>query len=398
MKKIIVGVLIGGGVLAAIIGLVPDIIRGLTNEPPQLSVELSATTGDAPLKVVANANPFDPDNDDIKISWYLDNQLQTEGNLNTYDFDFPTPGQYEIKVLASDGNKSVQKKQLIIVKAPVKKISAVSLDAPLIIEDPASDYEFTGEVITNGFDVSLKVNNLIGGSAQIRAFPPGRAPSGGNGSNGGNGRHGNGGSGQAGGNGGNGNNGVLGQTGKSAGNIRVIANDISANIIISNRGQNGGNGGRGGNGGNAGNGGQGSPSSAGFSIGGVGDCRSGPGRGGNGGNGGDGGAGGNAGNGGNGGAVFIETKSITGSVTITTKGGLPGSSGSGGRGGNAGLGGAEGALNGTCGSAGRIGSNGSPGNAGSLGNDGSNGDDGDIEVIVDGLVKISPEGEFTSKN
>ncbi len=398
MKKIIIGVLIGGGVLAATVGLVPDIIQGLTNEPPQLNIELSTTNGDAPLKVVANANYFDPDNDDIMLSWYLDDELQTAGNLNSHNFDFVTPGEYEIKVLASDGNKSIQKKQLIIVKAPVKKIAAVSLDAPLIIDDPGADYEFTGEVVTNGFDVSLKVNNLIGGSAQIRAFAPGRAQSGNNGNNGGSGKHGDGGSGQAGGNGGSGSNGGSGQTGQSAGNIKIVANDIAANIIVSNRGQNGGNGGRGGNGGNAGNGGQGSPSSAGFSIGGIGNCKSGPGRGGNGGSGGDGGSGGNAGNGGNGGSVFIESKSITGSLTIITKGGLPGSSGSGGTGGNAGSGGAEGALNGPCGSAGRIGSNGSSGNAGSSGNDGSKGDIGDIEVIVNSQVRTSLDGEFKSRN
>ncbi len=397
MKKIIIGVLIGGGVLAALIGLAPDIIRGLINEPPQLSIELSATKGDAPLRVVANANAFDPDNDEIKISWYLDNELQTEGDLNTYDFSFPVPGQFEIKVIASDGSKSIQKKQLIIVKAPIKTISAISLDAPLIVNDPASDYEFTGEVITNGFDVSLKVNNLIGGSAQIRSYSPGRAGNGGNVEDGRKGRHGNGGSGQDGSNGENGNNGTSGQSGQSAGKVKIVANDISANIIISNRGQNGGNGGRGGKGGNGGNGGQGQPSLAGISIGYVGDCQEGPKKGGDGGNGGDGGAGGNAGNGGNGGPAFVEAQSISGSVTIVTKGGLPGSHGKGGSGGNEGTGGAEGALSGPCKSAGRVGSNGSPGNSGSSGNDGSSGDNGDIEVIVAGQVKTSSDGEFKSK-
>lgn len=270
------------------------------------------------------------------------------GDLNLYDFNFKNPGQFEVKVSVSDGNKAIQKKQLIIVKAPIKKIAGVSLGAPLIIDDPSSDYEFTGEVITNGHEISIKANNIVGGSAQIRSFLPGRAGNGNNGVGGNKGRHGNGGSGQAGSNGDSGNDGLPGQNGRSANNIKIIANDIESNIIISNRGQNGGNGGRGGNGGNGGNGGQGAPSSAGLSIGGIGDCRSGPGRGGNGGNGGDGGLGGNAGNGGNGGSVFIETKAITGSVTITTKGGLGGHPNEGGSGGGAGSGGPEGALNGPC--------------------------------------------------
>lgn len=396
MKKIILGVLIGGGVFAALIGVVPDIIQGVTNEPPQLSVEMTATSGEAPLKIIANADVFDPDNDDIKISWYLDGELQTEGHMSSYNFSFTKPGQYEVKVGVNDGHKTTQKKQLIIVKAPIKKITGVSLDAPLVIDDSSSDYEFAGGVITNGYDISLKVNNLIGGSAQIRSFPPGRAGNGNAGTNSGNGRHGNGGSGQAGSNGAGGMNGAPGLNGNSAGNIKIVANDIKTNIIVSNRGQNSGNGGRGGKGGNGGNGGQGSPSSAGFSIGGIGNCKSGPGRGGNGGNGGDGGAGGNAGTGGNGGSVFLEVRTITGSVTITTQGGLAGNPGAGGGAGGAGAGGAEGALNGPCGSAGRIGSNGSSGNPGSDGNSGSVGDIGAIEIIVDGKVSTSSIGEFKS--
>ena len=387
-------ILIGGGIIAAFIGVLPDMIAGLRNERPTLSFQIDPLTGEAPLAVTANVDTADPDGDEVKIEWILNGNQLTKGNLDSYTFDFDQPGSYEIIIKASDGREVATKRQAVIVTPPVKRLTSLSLDSPLEIHDPGADYEIAGEIITNGYPLTLNVNGILGGTAQIRSFPPGRPTSGSNGGNGGNGRSGNNGSGQNGADGQPGGHGASGVNGKSAGNITIRANRIDANLIISNKGQPGANGGNGGNGGRGGNGGQGSPSSAGFSIGGVGDCRSGPGRGGKGGNGGPGGNGGNAGNGGNGGNVYIEVEEISSTISIQTDGGGAGLPGSEGRGGSEGTGGPEGALNGPCGSAGRVGANGTIGNEGNPGTTGNDGDYGTIEVLVNGILKNGNQGRF----
>ena len=394
-KRYLVPVLLGGGVLAALIGLLPNVLAWLTNEPPQFSFELNKTSGEAPLTIVANVDAYDPDNDDLEVSWFLEDELRTSGHLVTHDFTLEKPGEYKIEIVVSDGSKEKRKKQTVIVHAPTKKIGDLSMDGPLAINEPSSDYEIIGEIVTNGFPLELRVHNVIGGTTQIRAFPAGRANNGNAGPKGGDGRSGSGGSGEYGASGDAGGPGTPGHDGRHAGRIEIYANQIRSNLIVSNRGQNGGNGGAGGTGGNGGNGGQGSPSSAGFSIGGIGNCKSGPGRGGNGGNGGNGGAGGNAGKGGNGGPVLVEARDITGTLTIRTHGGEPGTPGPGGQRGKEGAGGPEGALNGPCGSAGRVGANGTQGNQGSVGATGASGDPADIEVVIDGVLESSSSGEFS---
>ncbi len=396
MKKFIVPVLLGGGVLAAFIGLLPNILAGLDNNPPRLAVEYSAVSGEAPLRVVVNADTTDPDNDEVEISWFLGSELRAKGSLTTYDFQFDQPGEYEIVVFVTDGEKFAQKKQLVIVKAPVKEIVGLDLDAPLRINDPSSDYRLTGEIITRGHDISIIANRLLG-TVQIRSFPAGRAANvavGITGRSGRNGIRGRGSDWEDGQDGESGERGKTGQHGMSAGSISITASEISSNLIVSNRGQSGGKGGDGGAGGNGGNGAQGTPSVAGVSIMGNKVCKSRAGQGGQGGNGGSGGAGGRGGNGGDGGAVIVQARSVTGTITIRTSGGQPGLPGDPGNGGRRGTGGPEGAVNGPCQSAGQLALDGYPGRLGYTGETGLPGAHGVIEVTVEGILRKSTTAQY----
>ena len=169
-----------------------------------------------------------------------------------------------------------------------------------------------------------------------------------------------------------------GDAGLSARNLELATNQISGQLLVDLRGQNGGNGADGAPGA-AGQ--RGLPGSPGVSA--VFDCRQG---GGNGSAGGDGGRGGRGGSGGRGGAggnlilVGVPEKEIE-KVAFKLDGGLGGKSGAGGPGGPGGLGGEGGSGSGFC-SGGQPGPGGRPGQPGEAGVTGDAGAKGQLQKVA----------------
>ncbi|NET81702.1 MAG: hypothetical protein F6J94_06955 [Moorea sp. SIO1F2] len=375
--------LMASGIIGTVTGWIPNFINWITNEEPNVSWTVSPLQGDAPLKVIADTNASDPDGDTLKISWYVDDDLQTEGSNTSHEFNLKTPGQYRLRALVTDGRviKAVERITIATVNRPVIPLESMELDRPFSLEAPEKLVELPTKIITNGYSLSLTAYKFSGAVTTIRAFKEEKAL---NGKNGGNARPGT--NGQNGGQnpgemGQNGSNGTNGAIGKDSGLIYIKAEVIDVPLTITNNAQHGGNGGIGGNGGDGGKGGKGKSSKDGIGIGGVGDCKRGPGRGGKGGVGGDGGKGGDAGAGGKAGGVTIEASEAK-RLEIEALGGKAGQPGAGGTKGKGGNGGDEGNVTKYCRTKDRYGARGADGTAGIKGATAKNGVNGQISVRI----------------
>ena len=385
--------LMASGLIGTFAGWIPNPIDVITNEEPNVSWTVSPVQGDAPLKVIADTNANDPDGDTLTISWYINDDLQTEGSNTSHEFNLKIPGQYRLRALVTDNRvvKPVESIQLVTVNRPVINLESMELDRSYSLNEPEKLVKLPTRIITNGYSLSLTAYQFTGASTIIRAFKEKKASDGkdgGNGQPGATGQEG----GQPGERGQNGSNGTNGARGKNSGLISINAEVIDARLTIINNAQYGGNGGIGGNGGVGGKGGRGKSSK---SI--IIDCPRGPGRGGKGGVGGDGGKGGDAGAGGNAGDVTIEVStevSTAKRLEIEALGGKAGQPGAGGIKGKGGNGGDEGIVIKPCKTKDRYGARGADGKVGSKGATAKNGVNGQISVRVGSKTYEGQNGRF----
>jgi len=385
---------IGTGLLATFVGFAPDIIRWVKNEAPIVEWTVSPTDGDSPLIVVADASITDPDNDDLTLSWYLDDVLQTDGSSTSHEFTLAEPGQYRLRVLVSDGRaEPVERVQLVTVSRPVIRLQSMNLDRPYSLEEPEKVIELPARIVTNGHALTIVGHSLQGAGMTIRAFEAAGAQNGRDGDDGQDGSPGEDGSGGNGEDGTDGDNGGHGHAGLSAGPIFIKAESIETTLTITNNGQAGGDGGDGGTGGDGGRGGKGRAAKDGVGAFGVGNCERGPGRGGNGGDGGTGGRGGNAGAGGDGGNIRIQAGDVT-RLSLEALAGEVGTPGDGGERGRRGAGGAEGNTTRYCTSANRYGARGSNGGRGRDGENARIGSTGEISAKIGDDKFTSEDGRL----
>ncbi|MBU4256128.1 MAG: PKD domain-containing protein, partial [Candidatus Thermoplasmatota archaeon] len=102
----------------------------------------------------------DPDNDQLTIDWYLNNSFVTIGESYTFITDYDSAGWYEVKVIVSDGDLSVEQVWILtvtnvnrasIVNSVTANPTTINPGGTAIITVDATD-EDVGDTLTYHYD------------------------------------------------------------------------------------------------------------------------------------------------------------------------------------------------------------------------------------------------------